>query len=105
MKQPDTMAEPNFLGSAIVSGCFISSIYWRYRFLLQFPTNGLHDWGYFIGYSFVIPRNKASTVSYDTAFFKAVFIGKDADFSPRHEQGFDKVESCLLYTSDAADEL
>ena len=36
---------------------------------------------------------KASTVSYDTAFFKAVFIGKDADFSPRHEQGFDKVES------------
>ena len=26
MKQPDTMAEPNFLGSATVSGCFISDL-------------------------------------------------------------------------------
>ena len=36
-------------------------------FLFIFSADGLHDSGYFIGYSFKISRNKASTIFYDTA--------------------------------------
>ena len=35
-----------------------------------FSADGLHDSGYFIGYSFKISRNKASTIFYDTAIPK-----------------------------------
>ena len=50
---------------------FYFILYWKYSLFLQFSRWWAPWLGHFIGYSFGISRNKASTVSYGTAREKA----------------------------------
>ena len=51
---------------------FYFILYWKYSLFLQFSRWWAPWLGHFIGYSFGISRNKASTVSYGTAKGKSV---------------------------------
>ena len=57
-------------------GCFTSTICWKYRFLSKFRW-GIPWLRHFLGDSFGVLRNKASTASYDTAFGKGSAIATD----------------------------